>query len=259
MVVVASSFLVVHPVLDSGISLFGDRLSDALLAWETDQGLVALAQEEDVAGSGGETVAGAVLDVDNVEATRVSLTAGDGTNSTDVLTADDVADVAGVELDPVGDLAAADVELDGVTDLAVWVRVSDGSAVVCDKVWDVVLGVEDLLDSAELVAGLLGGDSVDDESALGVVDQTEVLVGLVQSDDVHVSGWVFDIGSHFAVDLDHAAHHDLLALVSAKSVVESVSDEDGQWKALSELVWASVWSIAEHAAGFRQHPVVRGI
>jgi len=201
-------------------------------------------------------VAGAVLDVDDVEATRVSLAARDGTNSTDVLTADDMADVTGVELDPVGDLAAADVELDGVADLAVWVRVSDGSAVVCDQVWDVLLGVEDLLDSAELVAGLLGGDSVDDESALGVVDETEVLVGLVQSDDVHVAGWVLDIRSHLAVDLHHAAHHDLLALVSAEGVVESVSDEDGQWEALAELVRAGIGAVAEHASRFWQHPVV---
>jgi len=201
-------------------------------------------------------VAGAVLDVDDVEATGVSLTAGDGADSTDVLAADDVADVTGVELDPVGDLAAADVELDGVADLAVWVRVADGSAVVCHQVWDVLLGVEDLLHSAELVAGLLGRDSVHDESALGVVDETEVLVGLVQRDDVHVSSRVLDIRSHLTVDLHHTAHHDLLALVSAESVVESVSDEDGQWQALAELVWAGIRAVAEHASRLRQHPVV---
>jgi len=98
---------------------------------------------------------------------------------------------------------------------------------VCDQEWDVVLGNLDLLDSAEFVLGLLSGDTVDGESTFGVIDQSEVLVGLVNSDDVHVSGGVFDIGPDLSVDLDHAAHHNLRALFAAQSVLESVSDEDG--------------------------------
>jgi len=243
-------------VLDSGVSLLGDGLSDTLLSWEADEGLAALAEEEDVASSGGELVAGGVLDVDDIEGSWVSLSGEDSTDSADVLTADDLAHVTGVELDPVGDLVGGNVELDGVADLAVWVWVSDGSAIVCHQVWDVVLLVEDLLDSAELVASLLGGDSVHDESALGVIDESEVLVGLLEGDHIHKAGWVLDISSHLTVDLDHLAHHDLLALVTSESVVESVSDEDGEWKALSELVWAGIWSEAENAAGLWEHPMV---
>jgi len=201
-------------------------------------------------------VAGRVLDVDNIETTWMSLAGHDGTHATDVLTANDVAHVTSVEFDPVGDLVAGKVEFDGVANFAVRVGVSDASAVVCDEEWDVVLGAVKLLDTAKLVAGLFGGDSVDDESALGVVDETEVLVGLVDGDDVHVSSGVLDIGSYLAVDLDHAAHHDLHALLAAKSVVESVTDEDGEWQALAKLVWSSVRSVAEHAAGLGQHPVV---
>jgi len=250
--------LVSNSVLDSGISLLGNGLSDTLLSWKADEGLGALSEKEDVGGSGGKGVAGGVLDVDNVKATWVSLSGEDGTDSADVLTADHLAHVTGVELDPVGDLVGGNVELDGVADLAVWVGVSDGSAVVCDQVWDVVLLVEDLLHSAELVGGLLGGDSVDDESAFGVVDESEVLVGLLKRDDIHESGWVLDISSHLSVDLDHAAHHDLLALLAGEGVVESVSDEDGQWQALSELVGSGVGSEAENSASFGEHPVVRG-
>jgi len=194
-------------------------------------------------------VAGGVLDVDDVEGSWVSLSGEDSSDSTDVLTADDLAHVTGIELDPVGDLVGGEVELDGVADLAVWVWVSDGSAVVCHQVWDVVLLAEELLHSAELVAGLLGGDSVDDESALGVIDESEVLVGLLEGDNIHETGWVLDVSSDLAVDLDHLAHHDLLALVSGKGVVESVSDEDGEWEALSELVWAGIGSEAENATG----------
>jgi len=246
----------VQSVLDSGVSLFGDSFPDTLVSWKADQSFVAFSEEEDVAGSGGENVSGGILDVDDVEGTWMSLSGLDGTDSTDILTADDLAHVTGVEFDPVGDFVGGEVELDGVTDFAVWVWVSDGSSVVCHQVWDVVLLVEELLHSAELVASLLSGDSVNDESALGVIDESEVLVGLLEGDNIHETGWVFAISSDLAVNLDHLSHHDLLALVASKSVVESVSDEDGEWEALSELVWAGIWSVAENAAGLWEHPVV---
>lgn len=234
--------LVGHSVLDAGVALLGDSLSDTLVSWERDERLGTLAEEEDVGGSRGEGVAGTVLDVDDVKTSRVSLSGLDGTNSPDVLTADDVADVSGLEFDPVGDLGIGDVELDGVTDLYVRVGVSQSSAVVCDEEWNVVLGNLNLLHTAQLVGGLLGGDAVDSKSTLGVIDQSKVLVGLVNSDDIHVASWVFDIGPDLAVNFHHAAHHDLLALLAAESILESVSDEDGERQALSELVWAGVGS-----------------
>lgn len=251
------SNLVGNSVLDSGVSLFGDRFSDTLVSWERDERLGALAEQEDVGGSGGKGVAGTVLDGDDVEATGVSLSVLDGTDSTDVLAADDVGDVAGFELDPVGDFGGLDVELDGVTNSHVWVGVSEGSAVVCDEEWHVVLGGAQLLHSAQLVGGLFGSDSVDCKSTFGVIDQSKVFLGLFDGDNIHVSGWVFDIGSYLAVDLDHAAHHDLLALFAAKSILESVSDEDGQWQALAKLVWASIGSERVAAGRLWQHPVVR--
>jgi len=249
--------LVGKSVLDSGVSLFGDRFSDTLVSWERDERLGALAEKEDVGGSGGKGVAGRVLDGDDVETTWVSLSALDGTDSTDVLATDDVGDVTGLEFDPVGDFGGLDVELDGVTNSYVWVGVSEGSAVVCDEEWHVVLGGAQLLHSAQLVGGLFGSDSVDGKSTFGVIDQSKVLFGLFDGNDIHVAGWVFDIGSYLAVDLDHAAHHNLLALFAAKSIFESVSDEDGQWQALAELVWAGTGSEGVAAGRLWQHPVVR--
>jgi len=202
-------------------------------------------------------VAGRVLDVDDVETTGVSLSGLDGTDSPDVLTADDLADVTGLELDPVGDFGGLDVELDAVANPYIGVGVSEGSSVVCDEKGNVVLGSLDLLDSAELVGGLLSADSVYHESAFGVVDESKVLVGLVNSDDIHESSGVLDISPDLAVNLDHTAHHDLLALLAAESVVQAVSDENGQRKAFSELVRASIGSERVDATGLAQHPVVR--
>jgi hypothetical protein len=63
--------------------------------------------------------------VDNVEATVVTLTVGDDTNTAHVTTTSDHGDVASVELDEVGDLAGGEVNLDGVVDLDQGVRVAD--------------------------------------------------------------------------------------------------------------------------------------
>lgn len=241
---------------DSGISFFGDRLSDTFFSWEADKSFVTFSEEEDVGCSGGENVSGSVFDVDDIEGTGVSFSGLDGAHSTDILAADDLAHVTGVEFDPVGDLAGGKVEFDSITDFAVWVWVSDGSSVVCDQEWNIVLFDEHFLDSAEFVRSFFGGDSVDDESTFGVVDQSEVFVGLLDRDDIHETGWVFHVGSDFTVDFDHSSLKDFLALVAGEGVVESVSEKDGQWQAFSELVWSGVWSEAENATGFWEHPVV---
>jgi hypothetical protein len=44
-----------------------------------------------------------------------------------------------------------------------------------------------LLDLAQLEGGLLGRDAVDGEAALDVVEQTEVLAGTLNGDDVWLS------------------------------------------------------------------------
>jgi hypothetical protein len=243
-------------LLNSGISFFGDGFSDTFVFWETDEGFVAFSEQKDVAGSSGENVSGGVFDVDDIKRTWVSFSGLDGTDSTDVLTADNLAHVTSVEFHPVGDFVGGKVEFDGVADFAFWVWVSDGSSVVCDEEWNVVLLDEDFLDSTEFVRSFFGGDSVDDESAFGVVDQSEVFVGLFDGDDIHETGWVFHVGSDFSVNFDHSSLHDFLALVTGEGVVKSVSDEDGQWEAFSEFVWSGVWSEAENTASFWQHPVV---
>lgn len=84
-----------------------------------------LANDEDVALTGGEAVVNGVLDVDNVEATIVTLTMGDDTDTTHVATTRDHGDGASIELDEVGDLASGEVNLHRVVDLDQRVRVTD--------------------------------------------------------------------------------------------------------------------------------------
>lgn len=77
---------------------------------------------------------------------------------------------------------------------------------------------------------------MDGESALDVVDQSEVLVGSLQGDDVHEASGEVDIGSDLAVDLDQSLHKDLLDLCTGESVVQSVTEEKDEGKALPLLV-----------------------
>lgn len=71
--------------------------------------------------------------MDDAEATVVTLTVGDDTNTTHIATTGNHADGAGIELDEVGDLASGEVNLDGVVDL-------DGRVGVADAVFTMISG-----------------------------------------------------------------------------------------------------------------------
>ena len=122
--------------------------------------------------------------MNDVKATNVLLTVDDDTSTTHVTAAGDHDNVASVELDEVNDLARLNVELDSVVNLDQGVGVTDGAAIVGDDVWDTLGAEAGLLDLEELVGGLLGGDAVDGEAALDVVEETEVLARLLDRDDI---------------------------------------------------------------------------
>lgn len=111
----------------AAVTLLSDGELDTLALGEGDPGLV-LADDEDVALTGGEAVVEGILDVDDVETTVVALTVGDGTDTTHVTTTGDHGDGAGVELGEVGDLASGEVDLDGVVDLDQGVGEADTAA-----------------------------------------------------------------------------------------------------------------------------------
>ena len=67
-----------------------------------------------------------------------------------------------------------------------------------------LLGDSGAHDTAELVSGLFGGDAVDSESSLDVIDKTEVFIGLLDGDDVHESSGEVHISSHFAVNFNQS-------------------------------------------------------
>lgn len=91
--------------------------------------------------------------------------------------------------------------------------------------WDSALAQLHASDFAQLVFGLLVRDAVYGEAALGVVDEAEVLAGLLDGDNVHETGGVGLLGADFVVDLDETLHEDGIDLAAIESVLESVGRE----------------------------------
>lgn len=220
-------------------ALLKDGLLDTTALGEGDLGLVSGADDEDVAKSGGEGVALGVLDGDDVEGTLVALNVLEGTDAASVAALGEHDHGSELELEDVGHLAGGNVDLDGVVDLDVGVGVADGTSVVGDEDGDLLSGDEDLVDTAELVGGLLAVDAVEDEAALGVEEEAEAVAGLLELDDVHETGGVVEVGADLAVDLDAALHADLHALLAGQGVLEAVAKDDGDGEALAHLVGAS--------------------
>jgi hypothetical protein len=108
----------------AAVTLLSDGELDTLALGQGHPGLLGT-DDENVALTGGEGVVNGILDVDDVETTIVALTVSDDTNTTHVATTGDHGNGASVELDEVGDLAALEVDLDGVVDLDGRVRVAD--------------------------------------------------------------------------------------------------------------------------------------
>lgn len=102
-----------------------------------------------------------------------------------------------------------------------WRACNSRSRIVRNQEWDPALAKLNALDLAQLELSLLSLDAVDGETALGVVDQAEVLAGLLEGNDVHEASRVGGVGADLAVNLDQALHHDSLGLATVESVLET--------------------------------------
>ena len=125
-----------------------------------------------------------VLDVNDVEATNVLLAVHDDTSTAHVTTTSDHNDVSGIELHEIRDLALLKVEFDGVVDLDEGIGVTDGATVVGNDMGDTLATDSDLADLEKLVGSLLRRDTVDGETALHIVEETEVLARLLDRNDI---------------------------------------------------------------------------
>lgn len=106
------------------VALFSNGKLDTLTLGKGNPGLIG-ANDKDVALARGESIVDGILEVDNTEATIVTLTVGDDTNTANVTTTSNHSNGASVELDEVGDLASLNINLDSVVDLDQRIRVAN--------------------------------------------------------------------------------------------------------------------------------------
>lgn len=248
---------------------FHDGHFDALATWQTDPRLGAFTDDEHVTNACGEGVTFAVLKVDDVERSGVSFAVADNTNETLVGTASEHGDVANVELDVVDAFAGGQIKFNGIKGFDVGVGVADGTAVVGDNVRDgaalaSVTGVatshsfaafSDLFDAQKLELGFFVAESVKNVASLGVIQQTEVFVGLRDTDNILETGRVADVCAYFVVDRNHTAHADHHNFTTSQGVLEAVSEHQTQGQTFTKLVRTLRRTGGENATELVKHPM----
>ena len=137
--------------------------------WHTNHRLATLSDNEKVGIARGKSVAGGVSNLYNVEATWVTFTVGQRTDTTSIAPFSAHNKVSKFVLNEVGDFVGVDVNFNGVANLNKRVGVANGTRVVGHDVWYFLLGNGDLLDAAEFVSGFLLRQWLENESTFGIV------------------------------------------------------------------------------------------
>src|ERR1700760_1592407 len=76
------------------------------------------------------------------------------------------------------------------------------------------------LNLAQLVLCFFGGNTVNGETTLGVVDETEVFASLFDTNHIHETSWESWISADLAINLDEALHDNGLGLTTVKRILE---------------------------------------
>lgn len=98
-----------------------------------------------------ESVSLGILDVHNIERSGVTFSVNNGTDTTQVTTSSDHAQVSRVEFDGIHDLTSGDFQLDGIVYLDNGIRIPDCSTVVGNQEWNTFWSSLDSLHLAQFV------------------------------------------------------------------------------------------------------------
>lgn len=148
--------------------------------------------------------------------------------------------------------------LDSIVQLDVWVWESDGSSVVSNNVWNLLLANALLDNLAELEGSLLIVNLVWVESSLGVVENSEILISFFNCDNVLLSEWESWVSSDLSVNLDQTllVLDDFHGLISVQSILESLHEEYVEGNAFSEFVGTWGWSGSINSLKFTKIPLL---
>jgi len=244
--------------LNTSITFLLDGKFHTLGSWKRNMGLSALPDHEDIREPCGERMSRGVLNVDDLVATRVSLTMFQNTNTSRVAASGDHDQLPHIEAENVRHFVRLKGHLHSVVRLDAWVGVTDSTAIVGHNVWHSLLTDSVSLDTAKLVLGFLRGHTVDDEASLGIVKKAEVFIGSIQSDNIHETSGEAHVGADTMIDLHKAVHADFLNITTRKSILEAITENQHQGQAFTLLVWSWRWADGPFTSHFTQHPVMRG-
>ena len=107
-------------------------------------------------------------------------------------------------------------------------RVADGSSVMGNDIWNLVLSEFLLLNLTELEGGFFAVDLDQGEASLNVQKHAEALAGLGDGDDIHEANREFVVSSDTVINLDVAkisVFDDLQNFLSVQSKLQSASEE----------------------------------
>jgi len=171
----------------------------------------------------------------------VGLNVLEDTDTADIVSAGDEDSSSVVEFEDSINFVGDEVQLNRVEDVDVGVGVADSSTVVGHDVWDLVLADALLQNLAELETGFLLVDLGCLEATLDVVEDAEVLAGLVDGHDVHESKRETVVSPDSVVNLYVVVlvSADLHRFLSVEGVLQPLTEESGQGKALTQLVGTS--------------------
>jgi len=221
--------------------------------------VVSLSDDENVGLTGGEGVTLLVLDSDNGEGSIVLLEVDKLSNTPGIVSLGDHNHGTHLETEDVRHLSGGNGDLDGIVDLNIRVGVTKGASIVGDSNRDLLGGDVNLLDTAELVLGLFLLDAVEDETSLGVVEETETISRLLELNSVHESSGVVHVSTDLSVNLDATLHADLLALLSGEGVLKTLTKDDGNGKTFTLLVGTGGGLGSPDSAHLAEVPMPGGI
>ena len=259
---------------ESHLAFFNDGVLDTFSTGEADPRFDTFTDAEDVTGAGRELVTSAILQVNDIERTGVLLFGGDDTNTALIGTASEHGSVSDFEFDDTGDLARGDIDLHGVIWLGKRVRVADSATVVGDNERDgtsltVLEGVSasgsfatvlERFDTAQFEFGFFGVlDTVEDETALVIVQETVLFISVGNTDNVHETSGVVHVSADFAVNLNLALHADDVGLTAVERQLQAVAQDQAKRKALTELVGSLGRSGSPDTVHLGQHPMLGSI
>lgn len=125
-----------------------------------------------------------IPNVDDVERSRMSFSVSDDTNSTQIVSSGNHAEVSSFEFDEVKDLTLSDVPPDGIIHLNEWIRIPDSSSIMSDQEGNTFRSSGYFFHSEQLVRSFLRRDFVENEPSFDVVQESEMIASLFDFNDV---------------------------------------------------------------------------